>query len=290
MWIVLLLIAAEITPEERAVTFLSREVPAWSRENHCYSCHNNGDGARALYAARASGYTAADGALEDTEQWLRQPARWDDDAKHPSASDRSLASLQFAAALAASGSPGPAARVLLGLQHEDGSWPVETGSIGGSPITWGTPLATVVARGILRSANRPDEFGDALRKADAWLRAFAAKPHHSVLDESASVMAFPSRAVERLLAMQNSDGGWGPRANAPSEAFDTAVVLLALTPRQGRQNAGQIAAGRKFLVEQQLSNGGWPETTRPAGQQSYAHHVSTTAWAAMALFATDPKR
>ncbi len=34
------------SPEARAVAFLAREVPRWSRENHCYSCHNNGDAAR----------------------------------------------------------------------------------------------------------------------------------------------------------------------------------------------------------------------------------------------------
>ncbi len=41
--------------EARAVAFLSREVPRWSRENHCYSCHNNGDAARALYQASRAG-------------------------------------------------------------------------------------------------------------------------------------------------------------------------------------------------------------------------------------------
>src|SRR5262249_3941979 len=28
--------------EARAVDFLRREVPAWSRDNGCFSCHNNG--------------------------------------------------------------------------------------------------------------------------------------------------------------------------------------------------------------------------------------------------------
>src|SRR5262245_15306064 len=37
--------------EARAVTFLTREVPRWKSENDCYSCHNNGDAARALLVA-----------------------------------------------------------------------------------------------------------------------------------------------------------------------------------------------------------------------------------------------
>ena len=42
--------------EARAVAFLSREVPLWRREHPCYSCHNNGDAARALIAAAERGH------------------------------------------------------------------------------------------------------------------------------------------------------------------------------------------------------------------------------------------
>ncbi len=41
---------------ERGLAFLSREVPLWSGPNKCYSCHNNGDGARALYLAARRGF------------------------------------------------------------------------------------------------------------------------------------------------------------------------------------------------------------------------------------------
>ncbi|MEX0713581.1 MAG: hypothetical protein WD278_14585 [Pirellulales bacterium] len=39
-------------------------------------------------------------------------------------------------------------------------------------------------------------------------------------------------------------------------------------------------------MDQQLEDGSWPETTRPAGGQSYAQRISTTAWATIALLAT----
>ncbi|MEP7271259.1 MAG: hypothetical protein ABI882_07120 [Acidobacteriota bacterium] len=45
----------EIGSESKAVAFLVREVPAWSKGNGCFSCHNNGDGARALYTASLKG-------------------------------------------------------------------------------------------------------------------------------------------------------------------------------------------------------------------------------------------
>jgi hypothetical protein len=44
------------TPEERALVYLAREVPRWSVENKCHSCHNNGDAARALYQTKRHSY------------------------------------------------------------------------------------------------------------------------------------------------------------------------------------------------------------------------------------------
>src|SRR4029079_12305632 len=61
---------------DRAVAYLTEEVPRWSRENGCVSCHNNGDGARALLAAGRSGRPVPEEALTETRRWLRQPEAW----------------------------------------------------------------------------------------------------------------------------------------------------------------------------------------------------------------------
>jgi hypothetical protein len=76
--LVALFFLAGAAPEQRAVDYLVQEVPRWSRENHCFSCHNNGDAARALFAARQAGYQVPDGALADTTAWLLEPDRWDE--------------------------------------------------------------------------------------------------------------------------------------------------------------------------------------------------------------------
>jgi hypothetical protein len=44
-----------------------------------------------------------------------------------------------------------------------------------------------------------------------------------------------------------------------------------------------IAKGKAFIESQQRPDGCWPETTRPAGQESYAQRISTTGWALLAL-------
>jgi hypothetical protein len=274
------------SPVERALNYLSREVPRWQPNNGCFSCHNNGDGARALYAA---------GLLEpvrSTTTWLNSPADWSK-ASDAAASDKTLARYQFSAALTSAVQAGAirdptalnaAARSLASLQAPDGSWPVEDdGGAPGSPVTWGTTLATFFGRRTLLAAGGND---GAVARAEMWLRGVS--PRY-IPDEAAVLLALPSdpsirkRAIERFGRTQSTDGGWGPQQHAPAEVFDTALVLLAL------QAAGEkrlVARGRDFLLHTQQPSGGWPETTRPSGSQSYAQHISTTAWAALALLST----
>lgn len=279
------------TPVERALKYLSAEVPSWREKNGCFSCHNNGDGARALYAARVLGPVRA------TNEWLTSPRQWDQGKYVTPGSDRTLARYQFAAALTSAVESGAVqgrdvlqevARELATIQHEDGSWRVEDeGDAPGSPVTWGTTLATYFGRRTLLAAGGFDKES---ARAGQWLRT--TEPRY-LGDEAAVLLALPQdagirkRAVERFARSQTSDGGWGPRLHAPAEVFDTALVLLAL---QAAGERSMIARGRAFLEKMQQPGGGWPETTRPAGSQSYAQHISTTAWATMALLATETKR
>jgi hypothetical protein len=108
----------------------------------------------------------------------------------------------------------------------------------------------------------------------------------NLLERAALMAALPERADELrrgLVAAQNSDGGWGPQPHAPSEAFDTAMALLAL------KRGDAVDRGQAFLAKFQLNDGSWPETTRPSGFTSYAERISTAGWAAYALLATDPE-
>jgi squalene cyclase len=263
--------AAPPGPVDRAAAYLAREVPRWSRENGCYSCHNNGDGARVLFLARRHGQTAPDAALADTLDWLRKPAAWDETHGTPGVSNLTLARIQFASALleARLSDARPlreAAESLVKLQAPDGSWPVDAGGIPGAPVTYGRALATYMARRVLEAA----KLTAPASKASAWLRA--ARPEN-VVDGAALVLAGRRDCVDFLKRAQTRDGSWG-------EVFDTALAVLAM------QSAGEAAAaarGRDFLVRMQQPEGGWQETTRPSGGVSYAEHISTTAWALQAL-------
>jgi hypothetical protein len=271
----------------RAVEYLVREVPRWSKENRCFSCHNNGDAARALYVAEQTGYRVPQSALADTTRWLLAPGDWDHDRTSPAFGDRKLARIQFASALAQAYEAGivrdraaviAAAESLLRYQETDGSWQIDAGSAVGSPVTYGTALSTYMARRSLEIAG----LNEPAARARQWL--LVSKPH-SILDAAALLLALPARrdCLDLILGAQSSDGGWGPHAMTASESFDTAVVLLALR----KLNKLATARGRAFLIASQRPDGGWPETTRPPGGQSYAQHISTSAWATLALLLTD---
>jgi hypothetical protein len=280
-------LAAGPSAVDRAIAYLSREVPRWSRENACFSCHNNGDGARALFIAARRGWKVEPAALESTAAWLAAPEKWDSNRGDPAISDKKLARIQFAAALAESaGTPGlaRAAALLVQDQSPAGAWPTDgSDAAPGSPVTYGTALATWLARRVAAQAGE----SAAVSRAGAWFDTFIPANHP---DAAAAALASAGEKREAARALlrrgQNSDGGWGPYAGAPSEPFDTAVALLALA--DSPPDSPRVARGRDFLKRTQLENGGWPATTRPSGGQSYAQHISTTAWSLIALIETAP--
>ncbi|HLJ94718.1 MAG TPA: hypothetical protein VKU02_16140 [Gemmataceae bacterium] len=293
-----------VKAEDRALAYLAREVPHWKRENKCYSCHNNGDAARALYAGVRFSYPVPPQSLEDTSRWLEQPEQWDHNGGAGPFSDKKLATIQFAAALVDALdtdlvkdrlSLRRAADRIVEHQEKDGSWQVGLPGTLGSPATYGACLATFQARRVLQAAGGAKHFRTAIAQADQWLRKVAV---NNVLDAAAVLLALegsPDSAAHaqrqhclRLIRKGESEkGGWGPYVNSAPEPFDTAIVLLALG-RLHREEAIEalIQRGRAYLVSVQQRDGSWQETTRPPGAESYAQRLSTTGWATLALLQT----
>ena len=292
--------------EKKAIGFLQGEVPKWSRENGCFSCHNNGDAARALLAAVKSGYPVPMSTLSDTAEWVSRPDGWSNNKGDPGFSDQRLADIQFAAALYSAQSAMPdskrlnsqttlrkAALRVAAAQDVDGSWRIEPQNPVGSPATYGTALATLMAWRILR-AGGGTELEPAARKASNWLQGL---PPVNVPAAAVVIMASVERgsgdhesqvstAIAFLKNAQTSGGGWGPYLDGPPEVFDTALALLALSRFSDAGIKQIVRRGRSFLGANQLSDGSWPATTRPPGGVSYAQAMSTSGWATLALLAS----
>jgi hypothetical protein len=293
---------APLTPEERAISYLAREVPRWSAENNCYSCHNNGDAARALYVAKRQSHAIPDKALADTSRWLAKPAGWDHNGGDTPNKDKTLARIQFAAALVEAIDAGQvkgkkalvqAAELVAQEQRKDGSWQIGAEGTIGAPATQGDFLATHFARRTLQRAD-PKRYKDSIARVDRWLRK---APVKNVLNAAAVLLALngadddaaAGRRRECLALIKKGEakeGGWGPYVTSSPEPFDTAVVMLALIGLPDkREHKEMVRRGLAFLVSTQQPDGSWPETTRPAGESSYAERISTTGWATLALLA-----
>src|SRR5438105_8616169 len=291
------------SPEKRALAYLAREVPRWSTENKCFSCHNNGDAARALYEAIRLGHAVPAPALLKTTQWLARPQEWDHNGGDTRNSDKALARIQFAGALVVALDAGEvkdrqilfrAAELVSEYQQKDGSWQADANGIIGSPATYGTALATQQACRILRRADAKQHHA-AIARAERWLLRLEPR---SNLDAAAILLATAEmksegthareqRCLARIRKGQAPKGGWGAYSRSAPEPFDTAVVLLALSMPNSRPNVtAMIGRGRKYLVSIQQADGSWQETTRPAGGESYAQRISTAAWASLALLST----
>lgn len=281
----------------RGVKYLTVEVPKWKAEHPCYSCHNNGDAARALMVASAKGYDIGT-SLDDTIGFLKQPAGWNQSKAAEGFDDKQLARVQFASALAVAHEHGRAprgdleraAKLLVADQKPDGSWTLDQSQSIASPATYGTIIATWSARRTLVQSGLPATHS-AITNADTWIRGLKPK---NVIDCAAVILALDrasDTAAEELRRMcltilqngQSRDGGWGPYVTTAPQVFDTAMAVQALTLLDRPDLKDAIARGKAYLVSQQRPDGSWPETTRPADQESYAQRISTTGWAMLAL-------
>lgn len=283
----------------RGVAYLTKQLPTWK---------HNGDAARALLAAGARGYDIGT-SLDDTLAFLKQPAKWDQHKAPAGPDDKQLARVQFAGALAVAERHGKAAstdleqaaKLLIADQQADGSWTLDTSAGLASPATYGSIIATWSARTtLIASGMQPDHF--AIVAADRWVRGLVPE---NVIDAAGTVLALElasdvmaenlrRTALQIIRQGQSPDGGWGPSVTAKPQVFDTAMAVLALglldtEPRLARSTyrpeelKEAVAKGKGYLVSQQRPDGSWPETTRPAGQESYAQRISTVGWALLAL-------
>ncbi len=199
-------------------------------------------------------------------------------------------------------------RYLLRTQASDGSWidpstprpPIEDGSL------VSTGWVTLSVRDYT-PVGYEREKADALARAARWLVAQKPATHNERAFQLLGLhwSGVPAREVgpfvQRLVAEQRADGGWGQLAGLDSDAWATGTALYAL------HEAGEMPAthpvyqkGVAFLLRTQFEDGSWWVRTRtwpfqphfngefPHGKDQWISQGGT-AWAAMALLLTlDP--
>ena len=266
-------------------------------------------------ASRSSASPQA--ALAETTRWLIRPADWDHNGGDGPFSDKRLARVVFTTTLDTAVATGwvqdrsvlvRAAERLALDQAADGSWPLDGEDATGSPATYGRPLATLLARQALFSADA-GRFRTAIDRADGWL---SSQEVLTITDASVCLLA-GATSSNRRPAPSGTSGASSSCAGARATTAAGGLASARLPSRsirrwpcwrlakcdQSPDVRGMIARGQGFLIAQQQEDGSWIETTRPSGNVSYAQRISTTGWATLALLATrepsardgaDPKR
>jgi squalene cyclase len=102
------------------------------------------------------------------------------------------------------------------------------------------------------------------------------------------------KAMQEVLAVQRSDGGWSDLASTESTAYATGKALVALQIGGLPVSDAAYQRGVRFLLNTQLEDGSWYVKTRALGFQPYFDagfphgydqwiSAAGTNWAAMAL-------
>lgn len=197
------------------------------------------------------------------------------------------------------------ARLMKAIQSPEGHWPAIEGRR--PPMGTGDFQAAALAIYTLKTyAADGDEAAcnDAIARAVVWLKR--AKPQ-SVQDRAFHLLGLAwggtapdAASVRALAAMQRADGGWGQLAHMESDAYATGEALFALATAGRMAPADPVfQKGVDYLLATQADDGTWQVKTRAIWLQPYFESgfpygrdqfISTagTAWAAMALAATQP--
>lgn len=143
-----------------------------------------------------------------------------------------------------------------------------------------------------------EEIDDATRKrydrALEWLAAaepgvssewtFARMIVASARHEAAETEAL----LERTLASQREDGGWGWLPGDESNAFSTGQALYALATLDDARGDEALRRGVAYLLARQLPDGSWETaseltSTAPSKGKDYIYRYWGTAWASIGL-------
>jgi hypothetical protein len=303
---------------ERGLKFLQQDAARWRKERQCATCHHGTMTVWALAEAKGRGYEVAAEAFAETVKWTKgrlleridlprdKRAGWS--MVNTSAIYLALVALSVPKQDAVSADDRKRiAGHLLRYQEADGSWVWSPEPADGRPPPFfeSDEVATLLAYLALGSEVPADpkkaEIRAARERAAAWLAK--AKPTDTT-QAAALRLLVKARAgepakvlrpqIDRLLARQNKDGGWGQFAGAPSDAYATGQVLYVLSLVGVKDKRAEVRRGVGFLAGTQKEDGSWPMTARAQpGERPAKDLVPITyfgsAWATLGLMRSVPR-
>jgi hypothetical protein len=287
---------------QRGLDWLQQAAIDWDRQNRCYGCHVQSQALMGQSIALGNGYAVDREALAYLENITREYQVTEDPDAGSWRHTSSTAATQFALmSLAYAGQHREMDRdrqLLRGLdwllQHQssDGGFPNESSP----PIIQGPfmPAANAIVA-LMRAyeLTHDEKYRQAAARALSWI---AANQPVTTQDAVFALLAltrfgspeqrrFVHRLRDRLLAEQQSDGGWSEAPQGPgSNAFATGQVLYALKQTGASVDSQVFRRGVGYLLETQIrgtqADGSWHATNT---QGAMVSNFAPTMWAVIGL-------
>ena len=190
---------------------------------------------------------------------------------------------------------------LMGLQKPDGSW---EGGDTRPPLAGRNPLVytALAVRGlkVYSPPGRQQETTARIARARAFLQTTAADDTQAEVFRLLGLVwaggssTEVSNQAKRLLALQNSNGGWSQLPTMTPDAYATGQALYALRVSGAAPSSDALRKGAQYLLRTQLEDGTWYVRSRAIGFQPYVDSgfphgpdqfisAAATSWAVIGL-------
>jgi Squalene-hopene cyclase C-terminal domain len=296
-----------------ALNFLQMDAEKWRQEKSCSTCHHGTMTIWVQLEAKRSGFAVPTEKLDENVRWVKEQILERVDLPRDTrpgwsmvnTSAMYLALTARAVPMQDSISAADLNRItnhLLRHQEENGSWMWSSAPPKNVPPPFfesdevATRLACIV---LAHQASPQSDDSAAIQKslalATSWLEQLqpAETTQAEVLRlimtmQSSLAIEEKQKRIDRLLALQNADGGWAQIKNNRSDAYATGQVLYALSLAGVKSQSSSIQNAVAYLVSTQSESGAWPMTKRThSGETPSQNLIPITyfgsSWATLGL-------
>src|ERR1043165_1295787 len=264
---------------ERSLEFLKSDAAKWRKEHTCSTCHHGTMTVWALSEAKSQGYAVEPEMLADMVKWTKErlakidePRDTRDGWKIVNTPAVYLATMAQAVPKQDAVSADELKRIaghLVRHQETNGAWEYSSAPAQNRqpPVFESDELVTRLAYMALGPHVPADakEKSESREKAAAWL----AKTERSDTTQADVVRLLfkvrtgePAKSIqteiERVLSLQNKDGGWSQLKDLSSDAYATGQALYVLSEAGVRNDRREIKRAAAFLLGNQKEDGSWP--------------------------------
>ena len=301
---------------QKSLVAMENGMKRFLSQSECASCHHQGLGVAVLGAARLKGFVVNQGILDGNVKRVADNLQQIAPLIGLSQSDPKLAGIvptsevdemSIANAYLFWGLDGTQtktspeiaalAQYAATQQQPEGNWrfTLHRGPMQESLIT----ATTLQLLGIKRYL-KPEQSAPLLAKAQNWLKA---TPGKTTEDHAMRLLGLRwsgletkalQRDAQRLIALQNTDGGWGAKPGTASDPMATGQALYSLRVAGASITDGALRQATNYLLRMQDESGAWYQnktiqpfnyffdTGFPGGESQYSS-FGATGWATLGL-------